>query len=91
MTSDRPRRHCSRCGHRLAADNRAATCSACQSPATSDRGHPPDVPNDFWQAAEIREALATWHMGRVIYAYRYHPWHGQALPQELVAGWLGLT
>ncbi|ADP79545.1 helix-turn-helix domain-containing protein [Pseudofrankia inefficax] len=91
MTSDRPRRHCSRCGHRLAADNRAATCSACQSTATSDRGHPPDVPNEFWRAVAIGEAIATWHMGRVIYAYRCHPWHGQALPQELVAGWLGLT
>jgi transcriptional regulator with XRE-family HTH domain/tetratricopeptide (TPR) repeat protein len=30
-------------------------------------------------------------MGRVIFAYRTHPFHGQTLPQELVAGWLGLT
>ncbi|OHV63461.1 helix-turn-helix transcriptional regulator [Pseudofrankia sp. BMG5.36] len=91
MTGDRPRRHCSRCGHRLAADNRAATCSACQSTATGGRGHPPAVAGEFWRSTEMREALATWHMGRVIYAYRCHQWHGQALPQEVVAGWLGLT
>ncbi|MGY4103603.1 XRE family transcriptional regulator [Nocardia sp. R16R-3T] len=40
---------------------------------------------------QMRDALATWHMGRVIYAYRMHPYHGRTLPQELVAGWLGLT
>ncbi|KPM50378.1 XRE family transcriptional regulator [Frankia sp. R43] len=39
----------------------------------------------------MRDALASWHMGRVIYAYRSHPYHGQTLSQELVSGWLGLT
>lgn len=39
----------------------------------------------------MKDALATWHMGRVIYAYRTHPHHDKALTQELVAGWLGLT
>ncbi|WP_174186134.1 helix-turn-helix domain-containing protein [Nocardia barduliensis] len=39
----------------------------------------------------MRDALATWHMGRVIFAYRQHPHHGRTLPQELVAHWLGLT
>jgi hypothetical protein len=39
----------------------------------------------------MRDALATWHMGRVIYACRTHPWHGQPLAQDLVGGWLGLT
>jgi transcriptional regulator with XRE-family HTH domain len=39
----------------------------------------------------MRDALATWHMGLVIHAYRTHPHHGRPLPQELVAGWLGLT
>jgi len=30
-------------------------------------------------------------MGRVIHAYRMHPYHGQTLSQELVGRWLGLT
>ncbi|WP_282777472.1 XRE family transcriptional regulator [Nocardia sp. CC201C] len=39
----------------------------------------------------MRDALSTWHMGRVIYAYRTHPHHGRPLPQELVAHWLEMT
>ncbi|MEU6187626.1 helix-turn-helix transcriptional regulator [Nocardia sp. NPDC047038] len=49
------------------------------------------MPTTFWQTDQIRDALATWHMGRVIYAYRTHPFHGRQLPQEQVASWLGLT
>ncbi|MEU5762177.1 helix-turn-helix transcriptional regulator [Nocardia sp. NPDC047648] len=30
-------------------------------------------------------------MGRVIYAYRTHPYHGTPLPQEHVAGWLNIS
>ncbi|NEW40163.1 XRE family transcriptional regulator [Nocardia cyriacigeorgica] len=36
-------------------------------------------------------ALSSWHMGRVIYAYRTHPVHGRPIPQERVANWLDLT
>ena len=39
----------------------------------------------------MRDALATWHMGRVIFAYRTHPWHVRPLSQETVGNWLGLT
>ena len=40
----------------------------------------------------MRVALASWHIGQVIRAYRYHPGHGpRPLSQELVGGWLGLT
>src|SRR5437016_5106540 len=39
----------------------------------------------------MRNALAAWHMGRVIYAYRHHPWHKQALNQSVVGKWFGLT
>jgi transcriptional regulator with XRE-family HTH domain len=39
----------------------------------------------------MRAALASWHMGRVIHAYRTHRHHRRTLSQELVAGWLGLT
>ncbi|SBW24964.1 DNA-binding protein [Candidatus Protofrankia californiensis] len=89
-TAHRPR-HCSRCGHRLAADNPGAMCSPCQSAAVDAQARPPAVPPEFWRLDQMRDALATWHMGRVIYAYRNHPYHRQTLSQELVGTWLGLT
>jgi transcriptional regulator with XRE-family HTH domain len=49
------------------------------------------VPAEFWATDRIRDALATWHMGRVVAAYRNHPFHGRPLPQETVAGWVGIT
>jgi transcriptional regulator with XRE-family HTH domain len=52
---------------------------------------PPSLPLSFWATDQMRDALASWHMGRVIFAYRTHPHHGKALPQELVGSWLGLT
>ncbi|MEU7753466.1 hypothetical protein [Micromonospora sp. NPDC049171] len=40
----------------------------------------------------MRLALAERHLGRVIRAYRCHPYHGRvALPQTVVARWLGIT
>jgi transcriptional regulator with XRE-family HTH domain len=39
----------------------------------------------------MRDALATWHIGRVIFAYRMHPWHPRPLSQETVGNWLGMT
>ncbi|MGH3713557.1 MAG: transcriptional regulator [Micromonosporaceae bacterium] len=30
-------------------------------------------------------------MGQVICAYRHHAFHGRVLPQEIVAGWVGVT
>jgi transcriptional regulator with XRE-family HTH domain len=36
-------------------------------------------------------ALATWHMGRVIAAYRHHPHHRRTLRQDVVAGWVGIS
>lgn len=39
----------------------------------------------------MRDALDSWHMGRVIAACRNHPLHDRPLPQELVAGWFGIT
>ncbi|WP_431955838.1 XRE family transcriptional regulator [Nocardia lijiangensis] len=37
------------------------------------------------------DALESWHMGRVIYAYRTHPHHGTSLPQESVSSWLNIS
>ncbi|MFJ8489451.1 helix-turn-helix domain-containing protein [Streptomyces sp. NPDC094038] len=39
----------------------------------------------------MHEALGSWHMGRVFYAYRSHPWHGRVLSQEVMASWLDLN
>ena len=40
----------------------------------------------------MRAAFASRHMGRVIRAYRCHPFHGRRpLPQDMVAGWIGVT
>ena len=52
---------------------------------------PPIVPREFWQTDQMRDALATWHIGRVIFAYRTHPWHPRPLSQETVGNWLSLT
>jgi len=46
------------------------------------------VPPEFWHTDVICDALASGDLGRVIRAYRSHPFHGQLLPQEIVAGWL---
>ncbi|WP_406176078.1 XRE family transcriptional regulator [Streptomyces sp. NBC_00996] len=39
----------------------------------------------------MREALESWHFGKVLYAYRTHPHHERAISQGVVANWLGLT
>ncbi|WP_161687469.1 hypothetical protein [Micromonospora rubida] len=50
------------------------------------------VPAHFWEHEPVRRALAARHLGRVIRAFRCHPFHGQnPLPQSAVAGWLGIT
>lgn len=86
-----PQRYCARCGSRLNRYNAGKLCGPCNLTARDQVLHPPTVPPDFWQTDKIRDALATWHMGRVIFAYRTHPYHGRPLPQELVANWLELT
>jgi transcriptional regulator with XRE-family HTH domain len=81
-----PERRCDRCGARLSSYNRTTRCAGCGS-----LREPPVVPAEFWADEEMRDALDTWHMGRVLFAYRNHPWHGQALKQSVVGGWFGLT
>ena len=83
-----PARCCDRCGARLASYNHGSLCAPCGSRA---QRQPPEVPREFWDAPAMRDALGTLHMGRVIYAYRNHPWHRQVLKQSVVAGWFGLT
>ena len=84
-------RSCARCRSRLALDNADRLCAACRRKAADDLVRPPDVPRSFWFDDQMREALESWHFGRIFSAYRSHPYHGRVLSQELVAGWLNLT
>jgi tetratricopeptide (TPR) repeat protein len=52
---------------------------------------PPEVPVGFWTSDRMRDALESWHMGRVIAAYRLNPQHVRPIPQEIVGGWVGIT
>jgi len=91
MSMTQAPRYCARCGGRLARDNRDARCTACNHAARDALLSSPAVPGEFWDTDQIRDALATWHIGRVIYAYRVHPYHGRPLSQEQVGSWLGMT
>jgi tetratricopeptide (TPR) repeat protein len=92
MDVSHPARYCRACGARLARDNQAARCTPCQKRQRDRHAQPPDLPPTFWRTDLMRDALNTWHIGKVIQAYRRHPFHGdRPLTQELVAGWLGLT
>lgn len=79
------------CGTRLARDNAGERCGACARQERAAVGKSPDVPDEFWQYPQMREALETWHMGQVFYAFRTHPHHERPLSQGAVADWLGLT
>ena len=81
-------RYC-RCGTALARDNTDRLCSACRE--TRQRGRAPDVPADFWQTDVMAAALESGDLGRIVRAYRCHPFHGQRLSQALVAGWLHMS
>ncbi len=91
MTTGQQVRYCGRCVTRLARDNPGVQCTACTQLARDAMLHPPAVPQEFWDQDQMRAALAAWHMGQVIRAYRTHPHHGRTLSQELVANWFGLT
>jgi transcriptional regulator with XRE-family HTH domain len=83
---------CGRCGARLARDNTTGRCAPCRLAERDRITRPPDVPENFWDNAALTAALCARQMGQVIRAYRQHPYHGrQPLPQEVVAGWVGLT
>jgi len=85
------RRRCGRCNTILAKDNTARLCAACRAKANDDLVRPPSLPRSFWTDDHMAAALDSWHMGRVLMAYRTHPQHGRTLSQEIVAGWLNLT
>ena len=84
-------RYCRSCGARLAALNHDDSCAPCQRKARALVTGPPEVPVGFWMTDRMRDALASWHMGRVIAAYRLNPQHARPIPQEIVGGWVGIT
>lgn len=90
MSGERSGRYC-RCGTRLARDNPVALCGVCQGKARDLITRPPMVPAEFWSTDQLQDALSSWHLGRVIAAYRNHPFHGRPLRQAIVAGWMGIT
>jgi transcriptional regulator with XRE-family HTH domain/tetratricopeptide (TPR) repeat protein len=78
-------RYCS-CGTRLAHDNRGLLCSPCER--RSGAGTTAQVlPPAFWLADNIRDAISQRHMGKLIKAYRNHPFHGEPISQATVARW----
>lgn len=92
----RPARHryC-RCGTHLAADNKERQCARCARASRDKLIAPPQVPPEFWETEQFREAFAAQHIGQVARAYRLHPYHYTVygpggISQELLGQWLGL-
>jgi hypothetical protein len=80
--------HYCRCGTALAADNRTRLCGACHN---TREGGAPDLPAEFWQTDVMAAALDSGDLGRVLRAYRCHPFHRQRVSQMVVAGWLHMS
>jgi hypothetical protein len=76
-----PVRYCRSCGGRLARDNTGDQCAPCRTRSGRTALHPPEVTAGFSHTDQMRDALASWHMGRVIRAYRLHPFHDRPLSQ----------
>src|SRR5580658_3426899 len=85
-------RRCGRCGGLLAGDNQESLCRPCQRVARADELSPPEVPPEFWDNEELREALLRErHIGHAVRIYRRHPFHGRRpIPQEVAARWLNI-
>ncbi|MGH3940596.1 MAG: hypothetical protein ACRDTG_18555 [Pseudonocardiaceae bacterium] len=95
MGSKQPRRYYCRCGTHLAKDNTERQCARCQRESRDKLITPPQVPPEFWQTEQFREAFAARHMGRVARAYRTHSYHHavygpDGISQTLLGQWLGL-
>jgi transcriptional regulator with XRE-family HTH domain len=86
-------RYCARCGARLASDNADAACRPCQRTAHEAALCPPDVPSEFWENDQLRDALTRErHMGHAVRSYRKHPFHGhRPVSQETAARWLSVS
>lgn len=93
MDSSASPRYCSRCGARLASDNKEAACRPCRRAVRTAGLDPPEVPSEFWDNDQLRDALvAERHIGHAVRSYRKHPFHGQkSISQERAASWLNVS
>jgi len=95
MTSKQPWQYYCHCGTRLAKDNSGHQCASCERLSRDKLIAPPEVPPEFWQTEQFREAFAAQHMGWVARAYRTHPYHHavygpHGISQTLLGQWVGL-
>ena len=95
MGSRKPRQYYCRCGTHLAKDNTERQCARCQRASRDKLIVPPEVPAEFWETEQFREAFAAQHIGWVFRAYRTHPHHyavygPDGISQTLLGQWLGL-
>ncbi|MCA1604100.1 MAG: hypothetical protein LC775_01115 [Acidobacteria bacterium] len=95
MGSKQPQRYYCRCGTRLAKDNSGRQCASCERLSRDKLITPPEVPPEFWQTEQFREAFAAQHMSWVSRAYRTHPYHyavygPHGISQTLLGQWVGL-
>jgi hypothetical protein len=95
VASRQARQYYCRCGTRLAKDNTGRQCARCERASRDKLIAPPEVPAEFWQTEQFREAFAAQHIGRVARAYRVHPHHHAVygpggISQTLLGQWLGL-
>ncbi|MGH3977913.1 MAG: hypothetical protein ACRDRZ_02755 [Pseudonocardiaceae bacterium] len=93
--SRRARQYYCRCGTRLAKDNPGRQCARCERASRDKLIAPPEVPAEFWQTEQFREAFAAQHMGRVARAYRTHSHHyavygPSGISQTLLGQWMGM-
>ncbi len=94
MGAQRAQQYC-RCGTQLAKDNTERQCARCQRATRDKLIAPPQVPSEFWQTDQFRDAFAAQHIGRVARFYRTHPYHhaiygSSGISQTLLGQWLGL-
>ena len=54
-----------RCGTLLAKDNTARQCARCARASRDKLITPPEVPTEFWQTDQLRDAFAAQHIGRI--------------------------
>lgn len=85
------RRVCVDCGAFLSRSNSGERCHSCQRHLYRGGVVPPAVPEEFWRTEDMRAALAARHMGRVLRAFRRHPFHDRVIPQEVAGWWFGIS
>ncbi|MCA1675198.1 MAG: helix-turn-helix domain-containing protein, partial [Actinobacteria bacterium] len=79
----------------MAADNTELQCARCARASRDKLIAPPDVPAEFWDTEQFRDAFAARHIGRIFRAYRTHSHHHAVygptgISQTLLGEWLGM-